>query len=188
MSATIVSTLPALGAPPHAQRLAERHELGILLDSRHQVEHVGGGVADPALGAELRHQAVSRRNAAASRSWGSLRHAGARQIASSRPRYGAGCASENPRRTAGMSHRSSPGTRRAVPRASARSPVNARSSTRRRQVVRGIVEPDHRIGARHAQVERAAVVSVHHPGGSRHQLRTIARHSCGGGSTQPDRQ
>ena len=53
----------AKGAPDHPHRPAQRHEFGIALDVGHEVEHVGGGMLDAALGGELRHQRRASRAA-----------------------------------------------------------------------------------------------------------------------------
>ena len=56
MSATTtVTPSPFCVAAAHRQGAAQRHELRIVLDVGDEIEHVGGGVADAALGGELRH-------------------------------------------------------------------------------------------------------------------------------------
>ena len=55
--------LAFLGAAAHAHAVAQRHEFGIFLDVRHQIEHVGSGVGNAARGGELRHEPFPVRGA-----------------------------------------------------------------------------------------------------------------------------
>ena len=66
-------------------RAAQRHESRIALDVGDQIEHVGGGVADAALGRELRHaSARARRRARPSAARNPRRH-DARSASAARP-------------------------------------------------------------------------------------------------------